>query len=31
MGAAALAGIFAFGVFTDDDPVEGGGVVGDGC
>ena len=31
MGAAALAGVFAFGVFSDDDPVEGGGAVGDGC
>lgn len=29
--AAALAGVFAFGVFADDDPVEGGGVAGDGC
>ena len=28
--AAALAGVFAFGVFTNDDPVEGGGFVGDG-
>ena len=31
MGAAALAGVFAFGVFSDDDPVEGGGMKGDGC
>lgn len=31
MCAAALAGVFAFGVFSDYDPVEGGGVMDDGC